>query len=329
MNLDFLNKKSILVTGGTGSLGKHLIATLLKDSKASRVAVFSRDELKQSQMQKEFNDDRLRFFIGDVRDIERLRRAFSTVDVVIHAAALKQVPALEYNPLEAVKTNIIGTENVIEAALDRGVEKVIVVSTDKAAYPSNLYGSTNLCAEKLAVAANSYPSGKTKFSVVRYGNVIGSRGSIVDILSQTPRPKVLHVTDPKMTRFWIMLEESVAFVLLATREMEGGEIFVPKLPSMRLDDMLNALAPDIPQKLTGPRAGEKLHELMLTDQESRHTREFPKYYVVLPEFAFWATTQFKKYEKGKKLPDGFSYESDTNTEWLTKKDLLKMVRTGI
>lgn len=322
MNAAHLQGMSILVTGGTGSFGSHFVKLLLKETKAKRIIVFSRDELKQSQMMREIEDSRLRFFIGDVRDLKRLQRAFSGVDIVVHAAALKHVPILEYNPIEAVKTNILGSQNVIEAALDRGVTQVVLVSTDKAVYPANLYGSTKLTAEKLFIAANSYAARKTRFSVVRYGNVLGSRGSIVDILTREPRPKVVHVTDPAMTRFWITMPEALDLVLFALVHMQGGEIFIPKLPSMKLADLLDAVVPGVTQKVTGIRPGEKLHEMLLTDQESRHTMELSHHYVVLPEFPFWDHVNFKKdYPKARPTAVGFAYRSDTNPRFLSQKEL--------
>jgi UDP-N-acetylglucosamine 4,6-dehydratase len=327
MNVAHLKGKSVLITGGTGSFGSSFVRVLLKESQAKRIIVFSRDELKQSRMSHEMEDERLRFFIGDVRDLERLQRAFSGVDIVVHAAALKHVPILEYNPFEAVKTNILGSQNVIEAALDQGVKQVVLVSTDKAVYPSNLYGSTKLTAEKLFVAANSYAARKTAFGVVRYGNVLGSRGSIVDVLKQDPPPKLVQVTDPAMTRFWISMPQAHELVLFALEHMRGGEIFIPKLPSMKLTDLLDTLVPKIPRKVTGIRPGEKLHEMLLTDQESRHAVELAQHYIILPEFPYWDHNDFKKtYPKAKPTKEGFAYRSDTNPHSLTQKELRTLMR---
>ena len=319
-------EKTILVTGGTGSFGKHFVSHLLKNHAFKKIIIFSRDELKQYHIQKEFSDSRLRFFLGDVRDLQRLHRAFSGVDIVVHAAALKQVPALEYNPVEAIQTNIIGTQNVIDAAIDEGVGNVVLISTDKAAYPVNLYGSTKLCAEKLCVAANSYAGGKTKFSVVRYGNVFGSRGSIVETILKNKQSDVIHITHEDMTRFWITLDQACDLVLFALSEMVGGEIFVPKIPSMKLVDLVTAMAPHMRREIIGIRPGEKMHETLLTDQEARHVVAFDKYYVILPEFPFWSDTEYDKYHaRGTRMPPGFSYASHTNTEWLAPGDILHLV----
>lgn len=324
MTTDFLKNKTILVTGGTGSFGKSFIKDLLKDSEIKKIIIFSRDELKQFQMEKEFNDERLRFFIGDVRDMQRLERAFHGVDVVVHAAALKQVPILEYNPFEAVKTNILGSQNVVEASINQGVENVLLVSTDKAAQPVNLYGSTKLCAEKLFINGNFYAGGKTKFACVRYGNVIGSRGSIVDVLKNSNGGKVC-LTDERMTRFWITLEQSHELVMFALENMVGGEIFIPKIPSMKIIDLFKAIAGNVEIEIIGIRPGEKLHEVLLTEQESRHSLELENYYVVLPEFM--DLEKYRKYhEIGQKLECDFRFTSDTNKIWLTHdqfKDYVK------
>lgn len=322
MLIDCLQNKSILITGGTGSFGKNFLRYILANSQAKRVVVFSRDELKQSQMQAEFKDDnRVRFFIGDVRDLPRLQRSFRGIDIVVHAAALKQVPTLEYNPFEAVKTNIIGTQNVIEAAIDQGVEKVVLISTDKAVQPVNLYGSTKLCAERLFISGNSYTGGKTKFSCVRYGNVIGSRGSIVETLLKNKESGKVYITDERMTRFWITLADSFQLVLFALQEMVGGEIFIPKIPSMKLTDLFAVLAPQASREVMGMRPGEKLHEALLTKEESSHTVELEKYFVIMPEFSF-SGADYKKYsQQGKKLEAGWQYTSDGNSHWLTTSDL--------
>lgn len=321
-----IDDKVILITGGTGSFGKNFIKHILQNFRPKKVIVFSRDELKQFQMQKEIDDKRLRFFIGDIRDLQRLRRAFRGVDVIVHAAALKQVPALEYNPFEAVKTNTIGSQNVIEAAIDEQVKKVLLISTDKAAQPINLYGATKLAAEKLFVSGNSYGKGDTIFSVVRYGNVIGSRGSIIEQLIRQEKATKVSITHPDMTRFWITLDQSFQLVLFALEKMEGGEIFIPKIPSMKLSDLFDAVVPLIKREITGVRPGEKMHEILLTDQESRHALELEKYYVILPEFHFFSNNVYSKYYKnGKPLPNGFCFSSDTNEEWLSKDQFKKIL----
>ncbi|MHC8517592.1 UDP-N-acetylglucosamine 4,6-dehydratase (inverting) [Sporosarcina sp. ITBMC105] len=313
-----LQGKTILVTGGTGSFGKKFIKRILTEE-IKKVIVFSRDELKQYEMKQEFTDPRIRFFIGDVRDKDRLYRAFDGVDIVIHAAAMKHVDACEYNPFEAVKTNIHGAQNVIEAAIDRGVEKVIALSTDKAASPVNLYGATKLASDKLFVAANSYVGEKhSKFSVVRYGNVVGSRGSVVPFFKKIKNTGRIPITDPRMTRFWITLDQGVQFVLDNLERMQGGEIFVPKIPSMKVTDLAKAIAPECEMEIIGIRPGEKLHEAMIMEDDARHTREYKTYYVIQPEFPWWPRDYAKE---GKALPDGFAYTSDNNTDWLTIEQL--------
>lgn len=323
--LDFKDK-SILVTGGTGSFGRKFIRTLLEKTEARRVIVFSRDELKQSEMQREFieHDDRLRFFVGDVRDLERLQRAFRGVDYVIHAAALKQVPILEYNPFEAVKTNILGTQNIINAALDQDVQKVVLVSTDKAANPANLYGATKLCAERLMISANSYSGNKgTRFGIVRYGNVFGSRGSLVKILEEQKIKGEVTLTHEEMTRFWITLEQGIDLVLMALEKMHGGEIFVPKIPSMRIKDFICTIAEGCKVTVAGIRPGEKLHEVLITPEEARHTREYDKYFVILPEYHWWSG--HGNYLEGKELVNGFYYSSLNNTEWFDVEAIKKLL----
>ena len=331
MDLEILKDKTILITGGTGSFGKNFTKYLLENSEAKKIIIFSRDELKQSVMQAEIadTDDRLRFFLGDVRDLQRLQRAFHGVDIVVHAAALKQVPALEYNPFEAVKTNIIGSQNVIEAALDHDIDKVVFGSTDKAAMPVNLYGSTKLCAEKLFIAGNSYGGGKTRFSVVRYGNVVGSRGSIVETLIKNRDAQTVHITDERMTRFWIDLEKAFDIVMFALNNMEGGEIFIPKAPAMKLTDLFDIIAPGAKRNVIGIRPGEKVHEVLLTREEARHSVELDDYYVVLPEHASVPTRE-KQNElfviAGKELAHDFHFSSDNKGNAMTKEDLLRIVR---
>ncbi|GIN64067.1 UDP-N-acetylglucosamine 4,6-dehydratase (inverting) [Robertmurraya siralis] len=317
-----LTNKVILVTGGTGSFGKKFVTKALENG-VKKVIIFSRDELKQYEMAQEFRDERIRFFLGDVRDKDRLYRAFDGVDIVIHAAALKHVGACEYNPFEAVKTNIYGAQNIIEAAIDRGVKRVIALSTDKAAAPINLYGATKLASDKLFVAANSYVGEKeTRFAVVRYGNVVGSRGSVVPFFKKMAATGKLPVTDERMTRFWITLDQGVQFVIDCLGRLQGGEIFVPKIPSMKVTDLAKAIAPDAEIQYVGIRPGEKLHEAMITEDDSRHTLEFDNYYVITPEFSWWAQNGS---EKGKSLPEDFKFTSDNNISWLTVEELRALV----
>lgn len=320
----FLNGKTVLITGATGSFGKKFVQRLLH-SPVRKVVIFSRDELKQSEMQAHISDPakRLRFFLGDVRDKERLYRAFAGVNFVVHAAALKQVPTLEYNPFEAVLTNIIGTQNVINAALDQGVERIIGISTDKAANPINLYGATKLCAEKLLVAGNSYSGARpTRFSVVRYGNVVGSRGSVVPLFLAKRSEGVLPITDPRMTRFWITLDQGVNFVLNCLREMTGGEIFVPKIASMRIVDLAKSLAPNCELNVVGMRPGEKLHETLVTDEEAARTLDMGSYFSIQPNFHYH---EINRPPGGKPVPANFQLSSETNEAWLTPIELESMV----
>lgn len=318
-----LKDKSVLVTGGTGSFGHKFVSKALALG-AKRIIVFSRDELKQYEMRKQFiKFPQLRFFIGDVRDKERLYRAFNGVDIVIHAAAMKHVEACEYNPFEAIKTNIHGAQNVIEAAIDCNVEKVIALSTDKACSPVNLYGATKLASDKLFVAANSYVGDKkTSFSVVRYGNVVGSRGSVVPYFKSVKNSGILPITDERMTRFWITLDQGVQFVLDSLNRMYGGEVFIPKIPSMKVIDLAKAIAPECKIDIIGIRPGEKLHETMITPDDARHTVEFDDYYVIEPEFNWWGKEQLVN---GSKLPEGFEYNSAMNKQWLTIEDLRKLI----
>ncbi len=326
-----LNNKTILVTGGTGSFGKKFIDTVLKNYKADKIIVYSRDELKQYEMQQRIsNNDLMRYFIGDVRDYSRLKRAMEGVQIVVHAAALKQVPAAEYNPFEAVKTNVIGAQNVIDAAMSQGVEKVIALSTDKAAAPINLYGATKLTSDKLFVAANNFKGDrKIKFSVVRYGNVMGSRGSVIPFFIEQKQKGFLPITDKRMTRFNITLEQGVDFVLSSLNTMWGGELFVPKIPSYKILDIAKAIAPECDHKIIGIRPGEKLHEEMITTTDSLNTIEFEKYYVVLPSTPLWNIEKFKN-ESGKnpgKFTDfGFSYNSGANKEFLSSKELKVLIK---
>jgi UDP-N-acetylglucosamine 4,6-dehydratase/5-epimerase len=316
---------SILVTGGTGSFGQRFIRSLLSRPQVPRrIVVFSRDELKQHEMRTQgFEHPNLRFFIGDVRDVDRLRRAVQNIDVIVHAAALKQVPACEYNPIEAVRTNVDGARNVIDAALDRGVKKVLALSTDKAVNPVNLYGATKLVAEKLFVQANAYAgTNPTAFSCVRYGNVVGSRGSVLPLFIEQAKRGTLTITDPRMTRFWITLDEGVAFVTSCIERMHGGEVFVPKIPSVRMTDMAAAVAPNCKIAHIGIRPGEKLHEALISEDEARTTRELEDMYVVEPAHPWWNKGSWAE---GKELPEGFRYTSDGNTHWLVGDELMALL----
>ncbi len=316
------DNSSVLVTGGTGSFGRKFIATLLSRYKPRRVIVYSRDELKQYEMQQAFPQEQMRFFIGDVRDGERLKQATRDVDFVIHAAALKQVPAAEYNPTECIKTNVGGAENVIASAIANGVKKVVALSTDKAASPINLYGATKLLSDKLFIAANNTVGKQdTRFSVVRYGNVVGSRGSVLPFFNKllTDGATELPITDPRMTRFWITLPEGVDFVIKAFERMYGGELFVPKIPSAMITDLAKAVAPHLTQKIIGIRPGEKLHELMISRDDSSHTLEFADHYVITPSIRFVDGSDYKrngKGEVGKPVDEGFKYASDSNPHFL-------------
>ena len=317
----------MLITGGTGSFGKQITERLLNEKKPRRIIIFSRDELKQSEMQQRFPASEypsLRFFIGNVRDKDRLYRAFDGVDYVIHAAALKQVPAAEYNPLEAIKTNVHGAANIIDAAIDRGVKRVVALSTDKAANPINLYGATKLCSDKLFVAANAY-AGPTdcRFSVVRYGNVVGSRGSVIPFFLKKRETGVLPITDKRMTRFWITLDQGVQFVMDAFDRMHGGEIFVPKIPSMNVVDLARAIGPDCELKHVGIRPGEKLHEVMVPEDDARQTLEYPDHFRILPAGHTWNGGVYPN-GQGEPCTEGFSYSSDSNTEWLNEDELREM-----
>ena len=323
------DNKVILITGGTGSFGKKFVATVLARYRPEKLIIFSRDELKQFEMREQFSEARypcLRYFIGDVRDRDRLYRAFDGVQIVVHAAALKQVPAAEYNPLEAVKTNVLGAANVIDAAVDRNVSHVIALSTDKAANPINLYGATKLCSDKLFIAGNNYAGAHgTRFSVVRYGNVVGSRGSVIPFFLKMRPTGVLPITDPRMTRFWITLEQGVNFVLARLEDMRGGEIFVPKIPSMKLLDLAEALAPECQKKIVGIRPGEKLHEVMVPEDDAHHTWEYDQFFAIVPAFHEWTALDNLQRPGGRPCPDGFRYSSDTNPQWLTIQDLRAMI----
>jgi UDP-N-acetylglucosamine 4,6-dehydratase len=323
MPVDAFDGQTILLTGGTGSFGQHFTRWVLTECRPTAVRIFSRDELKQSEMARVIDDPRLRFLLGDVRDRDRLRRAVEGVDLVIHAAALKQVPACEYNPFEAVRTNILGTQNVAEACLEAGVRRAVALSTDKAVSPANLYGATKLCAEKLFVQSNVYASGHdTRYSCVRYGNVVGSRGSVVPLFREQRTQGELTVTDRRMTRFWITLDQAVRFVARSAGEMRGGEIFVPKIPSTRILDLAEAVAPGLPVRYTGIRPGEKLHECLITGEESRRTVDAGWCYVVEPEHAFW---EERRIAHATPVAEDFLYTSDQNTEWLDVEGLRRLL----
>jgi UDP-N-acetylglucosamine 4,6-dehydratase len=322
--MNFLDNKSVLITGGTGSLGKALTKYLLNHTKVRRVAIFSRDELKQSNMRIELGDDgRLRWFLGDIRDIERLKRAFHDVDFVIHAAALKQVDTGEYNPMEFIKTNVLGSQNVIDAAIEARVKRIVALSTDKASSPINLYGATKLTADKLFVAANNYGfKYGTIFSVVRYGNVMGSRGSVIPYFRDlAEKGKSLPITDLQMTRFWISLEQAVKFVLDSLEMMEGGELYVPRIPSMKIVDLARAVSPESELEEIGMRPGEKLHEEMISSDDSRRTVILKDRFVVTPVVAEWGYNR----PVGEAMAEGTAYKSDTNEQWMSESDIKKFI----
>jgi UDP-N-acetylglucosamine 4,6-dehydratase/5-epimerase len=318
---------TILLTGGTGSFGKKFTEIILKEYHPQKLIIFSRDELKQHEMRMSgFKHSSLRYFIGDVRDKERLHRAMNGVNLVVHAAALKQVPACEYNPFEAVKTNVLGAENVINTAIDQGVRQVLALSTDKAVNPVNLYGATKLVAEKLFIQGNAYSGARgSHFSCVRYGNVVGSRGSVIPLFEKQRKDGIITITDKRMTRFWITLEQGVHFVIKCIEQMHGGEVFVPKIPSMRIMDLAHAIAPKCEIKTIGIRPGEKLHEVLVSPDEANHALEFDNMFVIQPAHPWW---QVDNWNDGKELKYGFSYTSNNNTQWLTQEELIAMVEEG-
>jgi UDP-N-acetylglucosamine 4,6-dehydratase (inverting) len=323
--MSIFQDKTILLTGGTGSFGYKFTEIVLKEHNPESIRIFSRGEKKQFDMNIKYNyDKKLRFFIGDVRDERRLNRAMADVDIVVHAAALKQVPTCEYNPIEAVRTNIDGAINIIDTAIDNKIDKVIVISTDKAVHPVNLYGATKMTAEKLFVQGNSYSGiGRTKFSCVRYGNVIGSRGSVIPLFLSQKEKGMLTITDENMTRFWLSLDQGVRFVLNCIEIMQGGEIFIPKIPSMKISDLADAIAPHSKKKIIGIRPGEKMHEILLTEDEARHSKEFTDFFIIEPEHPFWNEKYIIK--GGTELPNGFCYSSDNNSQWFSKKDIIQMI----
>jgi len=320
--------KTVLVTGGTGSFGRKFAEVMLAEHNPEKLIVFSRDELKQHEMREAgFDDSSMRYFIGDVRDMMRLRRAMQGVDVVVHAAALKQVPAAEYNPIEAIMTNIMGARNVIEAALDMEVKRVMAISTDKAVNPINLYGATKLAAEKLFVQSNAYAGGMdTRFSCVRYGNVVGSRGSVIPVFQRQREDGRITITDDRMTRFWLSIDQGVRFTIRCIEQMEGGEVFVPKIPSMRVAEVARAVAPNAEVEIIGIRPGEKLHEVLVSEDEARHTLELEDMFVVEPPGALWFGHSWR--EKGQLLSEGFEYTSDSNEQWLTVEEIRAMTEPG-
>ncbi len=327
-SIDTLDDKSILVTGGTGTFGKTFVQTLLEQFEPKRVVVYSRDELKQFEMAQEISDPRLRYFIGDVRDPERLEMALNGIDIVVHAAAMKQVPAAEYNPMECIKTNVLGAENIVNASLSAGVERVIALSTDKAVNPINLYGASKLCADKLFIAANHLAGhDRTRFSVVRYGNVIGSRGSVVPLFRKLRSTGRLPITDERMTRFWITVEAGVDFVVRCVYRMKGGEVFVPKIPSMKVTDLAEAVAPGCDFDIVGIRPAEKLHEVLIPEAEARNALEFDAFFVIRPNFREWGTEALENYngEEGVSVAEDFEYSSDNNDHWLSSEEIAKLI----
>lgn len=326
------NDKTILITGGTGSFGKQFVRTVLKKYKPKKIIIYSRDELKQYEMAQKFSDPRMRYFIGDVRDLPRLNRAMKNVDYVIHAAALKHVPIAEYNPMECIKTNVMGAQNIIDACIENDVKKIIALSTDKAAAPANLYGASKLVSDKLFVAANNLTGEHAiRFSVVRYGNVLGSRGSVIPYFQSliANGATSLPITEPNMTRFWITLQEGVDFVLKNFERMQGGEIFVPKIPSMKMTEMAKAIAPHLEQKIIGIRPGEKLHEVMCPKDDSHLTLEFSDHYIIKPSITFSSPIDFSKNalgEEGNVVKVGFEYNSRDNNIWLSHDELLEKLK---
>jgi len=321
------SEQVVLITGGTGSFGKKFVEIMLREYHPRRLVILSRDELKQHDMREAgFDHDSLRYFIGDVRDPSRLQRAFSGVTVVVHAAALKQVPACEYNPFEAIQTNIMGGRNVIDAAIDQGVGRILALSTDKAVNPVNLYGATKLCAEKVFIQANAYAGARdTRFSCARYGNVVGSRGSVIPVFQEQRKRGRITVTDPRMTRFWLTLEQGVRFVIRAIEQMQGGEIFVPKIPSMRLVDLAEAVAPGCAIEFVGIRPGEKLHEVLLSEDEARNAVELDEMYIIQPSHPWWKRGNWVH---ARALPQGFRYTSDSNQQWLSHEQLQELIEPG-
>jgi UDP-N-acetylglucosamine 4,6-dehydratase len=322
--MSYLAGKTVLITGGTGSFGKAFVKRVLADDEIKKLVVFSRDELKQFEMAEQINSPKLRYFLGDVRDYQRLLQATDGVDVIVHAAAMKQIPAAEYNPMEAIKTNVIGAENIVNAAIQNGISKVVALSTDKAANPANLYGATKLCSDKLMVAGNILAGSRdTKFACVRYGNVLGSRGSVIPFFLERAKEGSLPITDERMTRFWLTIEDGVQFVLDSLERMHGGEIFVPKIPSFKVTDVARVVCPGIPTRVIGIRPGEKLHEIMITEDDSNYTYEFADHFAILSP-SLLASGTYKN--TGKKVPEGFNFSSDNNKVWHTDESFLKLLK---
>ncbi|MDD5738615.1 MAG: UDP-N-acetylglucosamine 4,6-dehydratase (inverting) [Candidatus Pacebacteria bacterium] len=318
-----LNNKKILLTGGVGSFGSKFVEIVLKNYNPAVLRVFDNNEYKEVEMERKFKDERLRFFIGDIRDFDRLKMAMRGVDIVVHAAALKHITVCEYNPIEAIKTNIDGAINIVKAALSEGVERVIALSTDKAAYPVNLYGASKMVMEKIFIQGNTYSAKQNiRFSCTRYGNVVGSSGSVVPLFKEQAKTGKITITDENMTRFWITLEQGVEFVIKSIERMEGGEIFVPKIPSMKIMDLANLIAPKAKKEIIGKRPGEKLHEVLITKEESTHAKEHDNYYTIEPDFPFWP---YNEDRGGRELSEGFFYSSDTNTQWLKEEDLGEII----
>jgi UDP-N-acetylglucosamine 4,6-dehydratase len=322
--MTFLLGKTVLVTGGTGSFGKAFVKKVLQDDAISKLIIYSRDELKQFEMAENIVSKKVRFFLGDVRDYQRLLQATDGVDVIVHAAAMKQIPASEYNPMEAIKTNVIGAENVVNAAIYNGVQRVIALSTDKAANPANLYGATKLCSDKLMIAGNVLAGKRdTKFSAVRYGNVLGSRGSVIPFFLERAKTGSIPITDPRMTRFWLTLEQGVLFVLNSLEIMHGGEIFVPKIPSFKVTDVAEVVCPGIPTEIIGIRPGEKLHEVMITEDDSYNTFDFDNHYAIVAPSAKSRSVYETEH---KKVSEGFRFSSDNNSQWHTHESFLKVLK---
>ena len=322
--MSFLKGKSVLITGGTGSFGKAFVTRVLEDDEVAKLVVFSRDELKQFEMAEKINSPKLRYFLGDVRDYQRLLRATDGIDVLVHAAAMKQIPASEYNPMEAIKTNVIGAENIVNASIENGIQRVVALSTDKAANPANLYGATKLCSDKLMIAGNVLAGARpTRFSAVRYGNVLGSRGSVIPFFLDKAKTGSIPITDERMTRFWLTIQEGVQFVLDSFERMHGGEIFVPKIPSFKVTDVARVVCPGIPTHVVGIRPGEKLHEVMITEDDAHSTYEFEKYFAIISP----ALKLIGDYEKiGTKVAEGFRFSSDNNKIWHTDESFLKVLK---
>lgn len=319
-----LKDKVVLITGGTGSFGKAFVEQVLRDDEISKLIVFSRDELKQFEMAEKINSPKLRYFLGDVRDYQRLLRATDGVDLIVHAAAMKQIPASEYNPMEAIKTNVIGAENIVNASIENGIQKVVALSTDKAANPANLYGATKLCSDKLMIAGNVLAGSRdTRFSAVRYGNVLGSRGSVIPFFLDKAKTGSIPITDERMTRFWLTIQDGVQFVLDSFERMHGGEIFVPKIPSFKVTDVARVVCPDVPTNIIGIRPGEKLHEVMITEDDSHYTFEFEKYFAIISP-ALKASGAYDTI--GKKVQEGFRFSSDNNDQWHTDETFLKVLQ---